>query len=122
MATSSPSPGNITAGDTPPTTAISKEWWYLKDHTVLSKHTAVIKVSNFSPEYYSIPKTAEGAERSSIHLACITPLALTHPLLTTTYMSTAASYTLLSARTAAWNLDAPLAPLIIWLRASLYQT
>ena len=36
-------------------------------------------------------------------------------------MSPAASYNILSARTAAWNWDAPLAPLLIWIRASLYQ-
>ena len=50
------------------------------------------------------------------------PLALTHPLLTAPYMSPDAASTLLSSRTAAWNWDAPLEPLLRWLRAFLYQT
>ena len=37
-------------------------------------------------------------------------------------MSPASVYTLFSARTSAWNWDAPHAPLMRWLRASLYQT
>ena len=62
------------------------------------------------------------AERAHIPLACIMPLALERPLLTAPYLSPASAYTLLSARNTAWNWDAPLAPLMIWLRASLYQT
>ena len=37
-------------------------------------------------------------------------------------MSLAAAYTFLSDRTAAWNWDAPFAPLMRWLRESLNQT
>ena len=71
------------------------------------------------------PQNSRGAtwaERASITIACIAPLALIHLLLTAPYMSLAAAYTLFSARTAAWNWDAPLASLMIWLRASLYPT
>ena len=81
---------------------------------------AATEVSNLRPEDHSIPEGAAGAKRASIPLACIAPLALTHTFLNDPYMSLAAAYTLLSARTAAWNWDAPLAPLTIWLRASLY--
>ena len=63
-----------------------------------------------------------GADREIIPLACIAPLARTHPLLTGTYMSLAAAYTLLAERNDAWNLDAPLVPLTRWLRGSLYRT
>ena len=62
------------------------------------------------------------AERYHIPLACITPLALAHPLMTATYLSPAAACTFLSARATAWNWDAPIAPLMKWLRESLYQT
>ena len=81
---------------------------------------AATEVSNIRPEDHSIPGGVAGAKRASIPLACIAPLALTHTLLNAPYMSLAAAYTLLSARTTAWNWDAPLAPLMIWLRASLY--
>ena len=50
------------------------------------------------------------------------PLALTHPLLTSPYISPTTAYTFLSVRTAAWNWEAPLATLMRWIRASLYQT
>ena len=89
------------AGNTPPTIAISDEWWYLKDRPVPSQHTASTKVIKLRPEDHSIPEAAAGAERESIPLACIALLALTHLLLTNPYMSLAAAYTLLSARTAA---------------------
>ena len=49
------------------------------------------------------------------------PLVLAHTLLTAPYLSPAAAYTLLLERVIAWNWDAPLAPLMTWLRASLYQ-
>ena len=85
-----------------------------------SQYTAATKVSTLRTEDHSIPEEASGAERASIPLACVVPLALTHYLLTAPYISPAATYTLLSARTAAWNWDAPLAPLMRWIRASLY--
>ena len=56
-----------------------------------------------------------------LHHTCIAPLVLAHPLLTAPYLSPAAAYTLLLARVTSWNWDAPLAPLITWLRASIYQ-
>ena len=62
------------------------------------------------------------AERARIPLTCITPLALTYPLLTAPYISPDSAYTLLSARTADWNWEAPLVPLTRWIRVSLYQT
>ena len=61
-------------------------------------------------------------ERSCIPLTCITPLALSHALMTAPYLSPAAAYTLLPERATTWKWDAPLAPLMKWLRASLYQT
>ena len=54
--------------------------------------------------------------------SCITPLALEHPLMTAPYLFPDAAYTLLSERATAWSWDAPLAPLMKWLRAYLYQT
>ena len=113
---------DIVEGETPPTIAISDEWWDLGDRTVPSQHTASTKVINIRLEYHIIPKATEGAERESILVACIAPLAFTHPLLTAPYTSTAVVYRLLSERNAAWNWDAQLAPLMIWIRASLYQT
>ena len=50
------------------------------------------------------------------------PLALSHPLLTSPYLSLAAAYTLLFARVHAWKWDALLDPLMTWIRASLYTT
>ena len=113
---------DIVAGDTPPTIAISDECWDREDRPVPSQQMAATEVSKLSPEYHSIPEEAAGAERVSIPLSCIAPLALIHTLLTAPYMSPAAAYTLLSERTAACNWDAPLAPLMRWLRASLYPT
>ena len=86
-----------------------------------SQYTASTKVIKLRLEDHSIPKVETGTEIARIPLACITPLALIHPLLTAPYMSPAATYTLLSARNASWNWEAPLAPLMRWLRASLYQ-
>ena len=113
---------DIVAGDTPTTITIRNEWWDLEDRPVLSQHTAATEVIKLRPEDHSTPDTATGAERVSTPLACITPLALTHPLLTAPYIPPAAAYTLLSSRTTAWNWDTPLAPLMRCLRASLYQT
>ena len=45
-----------------------------------------------------------------------------HPLLTAPYLSSVSAYTLLSTRVHAWKWDAPLEPLMKWLRASLYTT
>ena len=86
----------------------------------MSQDTAASEVTKLRPEDHSIPEAAAGAERESIPLACITPLALTHPLLTAPYMSPSAAYTLLSARTAAWNWDSSLVPLMTLLQEFLY--
>ena len=83
---------------------------------------AASEVTKIRPEDHSIPEAAAGAERACILIAFIAPLALTHPLLTAPYMSPTAAYTLISEITTAWNWDAPLAPLMIWIRTSLYQT
>ena len=80
------------------------------------------EVINLRPEGHSIPKAAAGSEQACILLACITPLALAHIILTDPYLSPAATYTLLSARTTSCNWYAPLASLMRWLRAFLYQT
>ena len=66
-----------------------------------SRQMAATKVSKLRTEDHRIPKEISGAERASIPLAYITPLALIHPLLTAPYISPAVAYTLLSARTAA---------------------
>ena len=67
------------------------------------------------------PQAITGTDTARIPRVCIAPLVLAHPLLTAPYLSPAAAYTLLSARVTARNWDASLAPLMIWLRASLYQ-
>ena len=66
------------------------------------------------------PEASPGAAPISLPRACIMPLALAHPLLKAPYLSPAAAYTLLAARVHAWKWDAPLKPLMTWLRASLY--
>ena len=109
------------AGETPPTIEISNEWWDLEDRPVPSQKTAATEVSKLRLEDHSISEEVTGAEREIIPLACIAPLSLIHPLLSAPYMSQAAAYVLLSARTTVWNWDAPLAPLMKWLRAYLYQ-
>ena len=111
----------IVAGDTPPTVAIDDDWWNLKDHPVPSQLTAASEINKIRPEDPRIPLAVTGAETARIPRACIAPIALAHPLLTAPYLLLAAAYTLLSARVTAWNWDAPLAPLMTWLRASLYQ-
>ena len=70
----------------------------------------------------SIPGAEAVAEQVRIPLACIAPLSLAHLLLTAPYLSPDSAYTLLLARAIAWNWYAPLALLMRWLRASLYQT
>ena len=112
---------DIAAGNTPPTISINDEWWNLEDHPVPSQLTAASKISNIQPEEAGIPQAVTGAETASIQRACIAPLFLAHPLLTAPYLSPTAVYTLLLARVTAWNWDAPLAPLMTWLRASLYH-
>ena len=62
------------------------------------------------------------AEQARIPLPCIAPLALVHPLINDPYLSPAAAYTLLLARVTAWSWDAPLVPLMKWIRAYLNQT
>ena len=107
----------ILLGDPLPTIAISNEWWDRDDQPILSQQTETTEVSKIRPEDHIINEEVTGAERASRPLACIALLALIHILLTAPYMSLAAAYTLLSARTSAWNWDAPLAPLMIWLRS-----
>ena len=78
------------------------------------------EVAKLQPQDTSIPEASPGVATISLPRACITPLALTHPLLTAPYLSPAAAYALLAARVHAWKWDAPLKPLITWLRSSLY--
>ena len=70
------------------------------------------KVSKLRREDHNIPEEVTGAERASIPLACITPLAIIHSFITTPYMSPSAAYTLLSEITATCNWDASLAPIM----------
>ena len=91
------------AGDTPPTIAINYEWWDREDQPIPSQQTESTKFINLRPEYHSITEEVTGAERARILIACIVPLALIHPLITSPYMSPASASTLLSERTAAWN-------------------
>ena len=85
----------------------------------MSQDTAASEVTKLRPEDHSIPEAAAGAEKAFVPLAYIALLALAHPLMTAPYLSPSAAYTLLSARSTVWNWDAPLAPLMRWLRASL---
>ena len=96
----------------PPTIAISTNWWDIKDLPVLSPHTAAYEVTKLRPDKHSIPEEAVVAEQACIPLACITPLALLHPILTAPYLSPAATYTLLAERVTDWSWDTPLAPLM----------
>ena len=105
-----------------PDDGFSDDGWDRKYRPVISHQTAATKVSKLRPEDHNIPEEVIGAERASMPLACIAPLAIIHSLLTAPYMSPAAAYTLLSAITATWNWDASLAQLIRWIRASLYPT
>ena len=59
-------------------------------------------------------------EQMNLILATISPLALVTPLLTTPLLYHVEAYTLLSARTAVWQWDTPLAPLIQWFQAALF--
>ena len=72
----------IVAGDTPPTIAISNEWWDHKDRLVQSLHPVANEVNKLRPEDHIITEEATGSERSSISLACIAPISLINPLLT----------------------------------------
>ena len=112
---------DIVTGDTPPTIAINDDWWNLEDHPVQSQPKVASEINKIRPEDPCIPQVVTGAETAHIPQACITPLVLSHPLLTAPYLSLDSAYTLLLARVTAWNWDAPLAPLMTWLRASLYQ-
>ena len=78
-------------------------------------------MNKIRPEDPSIPQAVTGEDTSWIPRACIAPLALAPPLITAPYLSPAVAYTLLLERVTSWNWDAPLAPLMKWLRASLYQ-
>ena len=109
------------AGDTPLTITISNDWWEIEDRPVPSQHMAASEVIKLRPEDHIIPKTSAVVEQARILLACIALLALAHPPLTAPYLPPAAAYTLLSARAPAWNWDAPLGPLMRWIRPSLYQ-
>ena len=113
---------DIVSGNTSPTITVIYDWWDLKDLPVLSQHTAASKVTMLRPEEHSITKAAAVVKRSCIQHACISPLTLAHPMLTAPYLSPDIAYTLLLEISTAWNWDAPLAPLMRYLRASLYQT
>ena len=78
-------------------------------------------MAKLRPEDHRIPETAVVSDKSHIPLACIAPLAFIHPLLIAPYLYPASAYTLLLARATPWIWDAPLAPLMTWLRASLFQ-
>ena len=82
---------------------------------------AASEINKIQPEDTGIPQAVTGAYTARIPQSCIALLVLAHPLGTAPYMLPAASYTLLSSRFTAWNWDYPLAPLMTWLRASLYQ-
>ena len=111
---------DIVAGNTPPTIAVNEEWWEKEELPFPTETVANSEVAKLQPQDTSIPEVSPGAATISLTRACITPLALAHPLLTTPYLSPAAAYTLLAARVHAWKWDTPLKPLMTWLRASLY--
>ena len=113
---------DIVAGDTTTTITIIDDWWDLDELTVPAPHTADSEVTNLIPEDHSIPEATTVAEQACIPLGYIVPLALVHLLLTAPYLSPAAAYTIFLARSTAWIWDAPLAPLMKRLRASLFQT
>ena len=108
-------------GNTPPNIAIDKEWWNQEGGPIPTEQKSDFKVFKLQPGETSIPEVATGAKTTRLTRACITPLLLAHPLLTAPYLSPAAAYTLLSAKVNAWKWDAPLEPLLTWLRASLYR-
>ena len=78
------------------------------------------EVAKLQPQDTSIPEASLGASTISLSCACIAQLTLAHPLLKAPYLSPAAAYALLTARVHAEKWDAPLKPLMKWLRASLY--
>ena len=80
------------------------------------------EVAKLRPQDTSIPKASPGASTISLAPACIVPLTLAHALLKAPYLSPAAAYFLLAAKVHAKKWDAPLKPLMTWLRASLYAT
>ena len=88
--------------NTPPTISIDKEWWDQEDRLVPTEQKSDSEVSKLRPGETSIPEAAPGADTTRLTRACITPLALAHPLLPAPYLSPAAAYTLLAARVHAW--------------------
>ena len=106
---------DIVAGNTPPTIAVDKKWWDKDDLPVPTETVADHEVAKLQPRDTSIPEASPGAATISLPHACIAPLTLAHLILTAPYLSPAAAYALLAAR-----VDAPLKPLMTWLRASLY--
>ena len=113
---------DVVAGNTPPTISIKEEWWEKEGCPVPTETNTNAEVSKLHPRDTRIPEAAPGVATISITQACITPLALAHPLLSAPYLSPADAYTLLAARVHAWKWDAPIKPLMTWLRASLYAT
>ena len=111
---------NIVAGNTPPTIAVDKEWWEKDELPVPTKTMADQEVDKLQPRDTSIPDASLKAATISLPCACIAPLTLAHPLLTAPYLTPAAAYALLAARVHTKKWDAPLKPLMTWLRASLY--
>ena len=78
------------------------------------------EVAKLRPQDTSIPEASPGASTIRLSRACIAPLTLAHPLLKAPYLLPAAAYSLLAAKVYAKKWDAPLKPLMTWLRASLY--
>ena len=113
---------DVVAGSTPPTIAVNEEWWDKDELPVPLEAVTDHEVAKLQPHEVSTPESAPGATTISLTHACIAPLTLVHPLLKATYLSPAAAYTLLTAKVHAEKWDAPLKPLLTWLRASLYAT
>ena len=111
---------DIVAVNTPPTISVNEEWWEKEDLAVPTETVANSEFAKLQPQDTSIPEASPGAATISLPRACITPLALAHPLLTAPYLSPAAAYALLATRVHAWKWDAPLKPLMTWFRASLH--
>ena len=111
---------DVVAGNTPPTISVNEGWWGKEDRPVPTETVANAEVAKLQSRDTSITKASPEAEIISITRTCIMPLALAHPLLMAPYLSLAAAYTLLAARVHTWKWDAPIKPLMTWLRASLY--
>ena len=113
---------DVVAGNTPPTIAVDEEWWDKDELPVPLEAVKDHEVAKLRPHESSIPEASPGASTISLTRACIAPLTLAHPLLKAPYLSPASAYTLLAAKVYANKWDAPLKPLMTWIRAYLYAT